>query len=177
MDAEYFISPLLDCISLSKLIAKNIRISRIQCHKCRWLDYTWCQAICRYSHDSQIPIGIASSHKVLLTNHVSYGYNWVSTNMIGQRPLTMPVFGQWQHAGNWSLDHPSKKRSEIGHTWYMGHASSWFPEIMHTWRLWISFLSNILHLNCSVPTEPQKNTILIDRLQFCNVVGWFRWQK
>ena len=99
----------------------------------------------------------ASSCKVLQTNHVSHGYDWVSTNMIGQCPLTIPVFSQWQHAGNLPPDYSSIKRSNIGHTWYIGHASPRFPEIMHMWKLWILFLSNILHQNCSVPTEPPKH--------------------
>ena len=129
------------------------------------------------SHDSQIPIGIAASgsrawqaeQKLTHTahcklsqgavekNHVSYGYDWMSTNMIGQDPSTLPVFSQWQHAGHVPPDHPSIKRSEICHTWYIGHASSQFPEIMHCWKLRILFLSNVPHKNCSMLTEPSNH--------------------
>ena len=96
----------------------------------------------------------ASSRKVLQKNHVSHGYDWVSTNMIGQGPLTVPVFSQWQHAGHVPPNHPGMNRSDIGHTWYICHASSWFPEIMHRWKLEILSLSNILHQICSMTTEP-----------------------
>ena len=77
----------------------------------------------------------ASSRKMLQTNHVPHWHDWVSTDMIGQRASTLPVYGQWQHAGHVPPDYPNIKRSEIGHARYIGHASSRFPEIMHRWNI------------------------------------------
>ena len=50
---------------------------------------------------------------MLQTNHVPHWYDWVSTDMIGQRASTLPVFGQWQHAGHVPPDYPSTKRASI----------------------------------------------------------------
>ena len=119
---------------------------------------------------------IACSRKVLQKKHVSHGYDWMSTHMIGQRPSTLPVFSQWQHASHVPPDCPSIKCSEIGRTWYIGQASSRFPESMHRWKLWILFLSNILRQNYSLPTEPPNHHPYY-RVKFCNVVGWPGWKK
>ena len=40
----------------------------------------------------------SSSWKVLQTCHVPHGYDWVSTDMIGQRLSPLSVFSQWTHA-------------------------------------------------------------------------------
>ena len=114
----------------------------------------------------------ARSASMLQTNHVPHWYDWVSTDMIGQRASTLPVFGQWQHAGHVPPDYPSTKRSEIGHTRYIGHASSRFPDnAPHSGGNWwiVAFVSIYPYAKLFFANRAIKSPSHSHRVKFCNV--------
>ena len=112
--------------------------------------------------DHVIRLFSASSYKVLQTYHVSLGYEWAS-NMTGCRPAEhMPPDHQsTKSLGNWP------------HIVHMPRLTE-FPQALHS--LWIRFLSNILHQNWSLSTEPPHDypSSWAEVLWY---IGWLRWHK
>ena len=125
------------------------------------------------SHDSQIPMDIVASgsrdweaeQKLTMIAHYKlskgaadkscvtwiwlseHKHDWTATI---DHATVQPMTTCWSHATGSPMH---KALGDWSHM-YKGHATSQFHEIMYRWKLWILFLSNILHQNCSIPTNP-----------------------